>query len=151
MDKTRIVCDASHLSSVVVAGVVNQPSPPKRIQRKRTKGWRLPPNTVVVTRPRHLGNPFRIGGWYRRGDVGQRGPFRFIYTASCIGEQPGYTEIKTATEAVEWYRWYRSVSPLREHELNELSGKDVACWCALDQPCHGDVLLELAGALKERK
>lgn len=26
----------------------------------------------------------------------------------------------------------------------ELGGHDLACWCALDQPCHADVLLELA-------
>lgn len=26
----------------------------------------------------------------------------------------------------------------------ELEGKDLACWCPLDQPCHADVLLELA-------
>jgi hypothetical protein len=28
----------------------------------------------------------------------------------------------------------------------ELAGKNLACWCALDQPCHADVLLELANA-----
>lgn len=26
-----------------------------------------------------------------------------------------------------------------------LHGKDVACWCALDAVCHGDVLLAFAG------
>jgi hypothetical protein len=26
----------------------------------------------------------------------------------------------------------------------ELGGRDLACWCALDQPCHADVLLEIA-------
>jgi hypothetical protein len=26
----------------------------------------------------------------------------------------------------------------------DLAGKDLACWCPLDQPCHADVLLELA-------
>lgn len=26
----------------------------------------------------------------------------------------------------------------------ELRGKDLVCWCPLDQPCHADVLLELA-------
>jgi len=41
-----------------------------RIQRKRTKGWRMPPNTIYVGR-----------------------------------------------------------------------GKDLACWCRLDQECHADVLL----------
>jgi hypothetical protein len=25
-----------------------------------------------------------------------------------------------------------------------LRGKDLACWCKLDEPCHADVLLELA-------
>lgn len=26
----------------------------------------------------------------------------------------------------------------------ELAGRDLVCWCPLDQPCHADVLLELA-------
>ena len=29
-------------------------------------------------------------------------------------------------------------------DVTELRGKDLACWCPLDQPCHADVLLELA-------
>jgi hypothetical protein len=28
----------------------------------------------------------------------------------------------------------------------DLAGYDLACWCPLDQPCHADVLLELANA-----
>jgi hypothetical protein len=28
--------------------------------------------------------------------------------------------------------------------VTELAGKNLACWCPLDQPCHADVLLELA-------
>jgi hypothetical protein len=35
---------------------------------------------------------------------------------------------------------------LREQARGELRGKDLACWCALDEPCHGDVLLEIANA-----
>lgn len=31
---------------------------PVRIQRQRTKGWKMPPNTVSVTRPGYYGNPF---------------------------------------------------------------------------------------------
>ena len=27
---------------------------------------------------------------------------------------------------------------------SELKGKDLACWCPLDQPCHADVLLQIA-------
>ena len=26
----------------------------------------------------------------------------------------------------------------------ELAGRDLACWCPLDEPCHADVLLEVA-------
>ena len=35
---------------------------------------------------------------------------------------------------------------LRHHpdELDELAGRDLACWCPLDQPCHVDTLLRLA-------
>ena len=29
-------------------------------------------------------------------------------------------------------------------EIIDLGGSDLACWCPLDQPCHADVLLELA-------
>jgi len=31
---------------------------PQRIQRKRTRGWRMPPATVYVGRPTRWGNPF---------------------------------------------------------------------------------------------
>lgn len=31
-------------------------------------------------------------------------------------------------------------------DLTPLRGKSLACFCALDQPCHADVLLELANA-----
>jgi hypothetical protein len=38
---------------------------------------------------------------------------------------------------------------VREHlaiDLTPLRGRDLAWWCRLDQPCHADVLLELANA-----
>ena len=31
--------------------------------------------------------------------------------------------------------------------VEELRGRDLACWCPLDRPCHGDVLLELANGM----
>ncbi len=36
---------------------------PQPIQRKRTKGWRMPPNTVYVGRGSLLGNPYRVDVW----------------------------------------------------------------------------------------
>lgn len=37
---------------------------PERIQLKRVKGWRLPPNTASVARPTKWGNPFAYGTPY---------------------------------------------------------------------------------------
>jgi len=53
-------------------------------------------------------------------------------------------------EAVQWFR--ESIDDIARHlsddafasEMSELRGRDLACWCPLDQPCHADVLLELA-------
>jgi hypothetical protein len=33
-----------------------------------------------------------------------------------------------------------------ERMRQQLGGKNLACWCPIDQPCHADVLLELANA-----
>jgi len=90
---------------------------PRRIQRKRTKGWRMPPNTVYVGRPTCWGNPHIV--------------------------TPGITR----QEAVDRYR--RSVSARHGTVMriqNALGGKNLACFCPLDQPCHADVLLELANS-----
>lgn len=92
---------------------------PIRVQRKRTKGFRLPPNTVSVTRPGKWGNPFRVG-------------------------QPG---INTPEDAVARYREVMNrpdMELIRLEVVRELRGKNLACYCPLDKPCHADVLLELA-------
>jgi hypothetical protein len=34
---------------------------PKRVQRKRSKGWRMPAGCVYVGRPTRWGNPYRAG------------------------------------------------------------------------------------------
>jgi hypothetical protein len=46
------------------------------------------------------------------------------------------------------------IGPMGNYEYDEdalaalrgLRGKDLACWCPLDYPCHADVLLEIANA-----
>lgn len=104
------------------------PETPKRIQRKRTKGWRMPPNTVSVTRPGKWGNPYRVGEPHPHPDEGGRA-------------------IRDATEAVELYRLHLSVLGMLEgvgDSVDELRGKNLACFCPLDAPCHADVLLEIA-------
>ncbi|WP_342394587.1 DUF4326 domain-containing protein [Prescottella agglutinans] len=41
---------------------------PQRIQRRRTRGWRMPEGAVYVGRPSGWGNPFKVGEikWMRR-------------------------------------------------------------------------------------
>ena len=93
---------------------------PKRIQRKRTKGWKMPPNTVYVGRPSIWGNPYRVTDYAVRQfavDDFRNLVLNYSYT-------------------------YPPLSQIRE----QLRGKDLACWCPLDQPCHADVLLEIANA-----
>ena len=41
---------------------------PRRVQLRRTKGWRMPPNTVKVSRPSKWGNPFVVGRMYHHTD-----------------------------------------------------------------------------------
>lgn len=106
---------------------------PKRIQLQRTKGWRLPHGAVKVDRSTEWGNPFRVGlvacGCRSSGECSHNSFRR-----------------ETAAEAV---RSFREI-PRSEKRLAEirarLGGKDLACWCRLDAPCHADVLLELANA-----
>ena len=139
---------------------------PKRIQRRRTKGWKMPEGAVCVTRPGPWGNPFKIGRWYAKGDVfineiPPRPHQGFIYGEIQIGNRKhrrvytcSETEprskrfhlIRDAAEAVKWYRWYLSVISAKNIIQQELRGKELACFCPLDQPCHADVLLEIANA-----
>ena len=88
----------------------------KRVRLSRAAGWRMPPNTVKVDRSTRWGNPFR----------------------------PGEDGIETIEEAVRAYRkWLRGNPELRRAARAELAGKNLACWCPLEGPCHADVLLEL--------
>ena len=47
----------------------------------------------------------------------------------------------TLEECVEKFRQWLQTSGLNPRELR---GKDLACFCPLDGPCHADVLLEAA-------
>ncbi|MFD6517632.1 DUF4326 domain-containing protein [Rhodococcus sp. NPDC060176] len=137
-------------------------SGPNRIQRKRTKGWKMPENAVYVGRPTKWGNPALIerahGSWWTyAGDVGP-----------LLASAPVGTASEARAAAVRYYEafikhptgiipptdgWNASHAYVAAHnhltdalanDLAELAGKDLACWCPLDQPCHADVLLEIA-------
>lgn len=99
---------------------------PRRIQRRRTRGWRMPLGAVYVGRPGRFGNPWRIGDqhpWYAR-------------------------PIRDAAEAVALYRdtIARSGHQWRAEVRRDLGGRHLVCWCPPDQPCHADVLLTIANS-----
>ena len=122
----------------------NMTDKPIRIQRRRTKGYKLPPNTVSICRPGPWGNPFKIGHYYFRGDTDPHARLPFTWMES-YAPDPQFTLIRDARQAVEWFKWYISISPsLRQRIREELRNKNVACVCRLDSACHGDVLLEIA-------
>ena len=89
---------------------------PQRIQRKRTKGWKMPENTVYVGRPSKWGNPYGIGGR------------AFLTNEQCV----------------VLYRKYLDSWVDFDEIKEELGGKNLACWCKPGSPCHADVLLEIA-------
>lgn len=117
-------------------------SKPQRIQRKRAKGWKAPDGAVNVTRPGKWGNPFRVGGHYKIGTPGRGG---FAYLEAYEGHQDEtFTTLKSVRECVEWFRVYRTRYPYAPMDLATIRGKDLMCWCKPGDPCHADVLLEMA-------
>jgi len=114
---------------------------PIRIQRKRVKGWKMPPDTIYVGRPTRLGNPFIVG---RRVDT-EIGAF----SAEFLNVDPAMI-VHDASHAVALYRlwWEKNYPQGAEFAPSVMSarGKNLACWCPEGQPCHADVLLELANS-----
>lgn len=108
---------------------------PERIQLSRKKGWRLPLETVVVSRPSVFGNPFK---WQVAREAGYQG-----------------TELELRAFSVQVFREWVTNNNFHGHgqekqleellkRLPELRGKNLACWCPHGRPCHADVLMELA-------
>lgn len=124
---------------------------PKRLQRQRTRGWKLPEGAVCVCRPGRWGNPFIVNPHVRPGS-------RSGSSLICL---------PNAQEAVECYRvmLVEIRRDLVAEARVELAGRDLACWCKLCRthaggrpmgiacaecaPCHADVLLTLANQQRE--
>lgn len=96
-----------------------------RIQRKRMLGWRKPEGAVNVTRGSDWGNPFKVGDWVTsNGYVFRVTPAIAVSLFEALVDSLG--------------------SGIYEQIREELRGKDLMCFCRLDQPCHADVLLQIA-------
>lgn len=80
----------------------------------------MPPNTVIVARPSKYGNPHHIG----------------------LCPVCGVTH--TREEAIAEFEAETHDPHVRLRIREELAGKNLACFCGLDQACHADVLLRIA-------
>ena len=96
---------------------------PQRVQLKRSAGWKMPANTVKVDRTTRWGNPFTVAECGSIAlAVAQHGRWMRGEIAAPGGVEP----------------------PPRETLRAALAGRNLACWCALNGPCHADLLLALA-------
>lgn len=122
----------------------------------------MPANTVSVTRPGQWGNPFD----FRRSE--------YCWAAlsfGCRADRAGRQEasVRAFRDWIDPPHGRQMLSmeeqpklaaagkemtlgppvkagaaPSRDSIRAALRGKNLACFCALDQPCHADVLLEIA-------
>ncbi|MFB4265341.1 DUF4326 domain-containing protein [Nonomuraea sp. GTA35] len=129
---------------------------PQRIQRRRTKGYRLPEGAVCVDRSTRWGNPFKVGalvmepGSYASPACPYDG-FMEPGTYQWTGLGGPYTyeirRVRDAADAAALFRPYVAfhddVYPPEEIR-RDLGGRDLACWCKVGTPCHGDERIRLA-------
>ncbi len=97
---------------------------PRRIQLHR--GEKLPPGAVSVARPTRFGNPYKVHphGPYTLDEAIAR--YERDLLAGRLVSKPGRTPT--------------TVAEVR----GKLAGKNLACYCAAGQHCHGDILLKVA-------
>ncbi len=123
-------------------------SAPKRIQMTRQRPWRADnPDAVRVDRATKWGNPFAVEVLGRDHEARIDG-MRF-WVEDGLGVEFFRKRHHAAEYAVECFRSDLIAGRLVQMaDLEPLRGLDLACWCPPSEPCHADVLLELANALR---
>jgi len=139
---------------------------PVRVQRKRTRGWKMPPNTVCVDRKTKWGNPFAIGETFiALIKPNSKTDWQGDGFWDCNSVEETITDNKSAVEnftqllldgEIEFFT--EKNGQAKKHlkfaaieEIKEgLKGKNLACWCKPGDPCHADVLLKLANPIRGR-
>lgn len=101
---------------------------PQRIQLQRRKGWNLQVHSFLL-------NGLPAVNCARPGRYGNM---------HCVGPCPLCGVHHSREEAVDKFRAEVSGPICSERIRDALRGKNLACYCPLDQPCHCDVLLEEA-------
>lgn len=130
---------------------------PHRIARQRTRGWKMPDNTLYVGRPTIWGNPYkptritewpRWGGpapWYvllPDGKHSHPDPDRTVIVGRAAAAH--HLQALAHQHAVDLYREALRIFEPDDEFWTPLEGKNLACWCPLDLPCHADLLIEIA-------
>jgi hypothetical protein len=158
-------------TALLVADAIPTARTPQRIQRRRTRGWRMPEGAVYVGRPTRFGNPwvFRTYRALARVPALDGSPWEYESRISADGMRHDYhhpdghvtvhhIRYMTRAECVEMFRRALTAPDRHIHirqghgkpwlsvedVRRELAGKDLACWCPLWEPCHADVLLAIA-------
>jgi Domain of unknown function (DUF4326) len=132
-------------------------SEPRRIQRKRTAGWRAPEGAKYVGRPSRWSNPFAV----QKLPVELFGQNQWTvidlnYRAKSLSDEPQifdhphYARL-FATRFFDLHTGPMGVYEYDEDDLTamrkQLAGRDLLCWCPLPEPgetdwCHAAVLLD---------
>lgn len=127
----------------------------------------MPEGAVYVGRPTMFGNPFQAykckccGYWDVRDDNNVTYLVDHAYVRQPhvrADRQTWTTKTCAVREAVRLYNdeltyWVggrMEWAPGFREAVAALAGHDLACWCPLDQPCHADILLELANAQEDQ-
>jgi hypothetical protein len=103
-------------------GVMATAVEPVRVWRRRVPGWRMPAGTRYVGRGSHWGNPHPVNE----------------ACEACGGV------LHSPVQAVVLFREHLAQHPELLARVGELAGQNLACWCKPTQPCHADVLIDLA-------
>ena len=96
---------------------------PKRIRKRNfyDYSWKKNPNAVYVGRPTKWGNPFKVSEYG---------------LDECL-------KLYSVWLVKQLYKNPKFLDPLR--------GKDLVCFCNLDEPCHADILLKVSNREVEGK
>lgn len=103
-------------------------------------------DTVSVARPTLWGNPFYVSRWRDAKtcialfEDAMQGVWNPATSAHLPEAWCGYGEHQ------QWLERMRKAGGHPTEMVQVLRGKNLACWCQLEQPCHADVLLRLANA-----
>jgi hypothetical protein len=117
---------------------------PERFQLSRAAGWRMPPNTVKVDRSTRWGNPFQasVFGAERAVQLFENTVTGFWSPGLFRSDEPD--ALVAMAYAAHQDLQQRTPRVLHFQIVQELRGKNLACWCKPGTPCHADTLLRLA-------